>query len=117
MGRGEVSQVQGEPGADSTRRSAFVRIHASDGLSGIGEASPMRGGAASLGIIARDIGPALIGADPLDQAVLQDRLVPALGQLRTGRALPRGRAAIDLSRSGLRGPRRWAPPFPPLAGA
>jgi hypothetical protein len=32
----------------------------------------MLGGLASLGIVARDIAPALVGKDPLDHAVLLD---------------------------------------------
>src|SRR5258708_8957208 len=117
MGRGEVSQVQGEPGADSTRRSAFVRIHASDGLSGIGEASPMRGGAASLGIIARDIAPALIGADPLDHAVLHDRLLHVLVKVGPEGAVSGALAAIDIALWDLKGKLLGQPIYKLLGGA
>ena len=60
----EVFQVAWSPQDKPAQRSAFVRIHTDDGLSGIGEASPMQGGLASLGITARDFAPALIDAEP-----------------------------------------------------
>ena len=69
----EAFQVAWSPQDKPAQRSAFVRIHTDDGLSGVGEASPMQGGLASLGIIAYDLAPVLIDADPLDHAVLQDR--------------------------------------------
>ena len=65
----ETIQVQWEEGTPY-QRSAFVRVWTDDGLYGIGEASPMQGGVASLLMIQHDIAPVLIGADPLDQAVL-----------------------------------------------
>jgi L-alanine-DL-glutamate epimerase-like enolase superfamily enzyme len=45
----EVFQVSWAPEDKPAQRSAWVRIHCDDGLSGIGEASPMQGGLASLG--------------------------------------------------------------------
>ena len=62
----------GEP--DKGPRSAFVRIVTDDGLFGLGEASPMKGGVASLVIIARHMAPALLGRDALDHAILLDTL-------------------------------------------
>jgi hypothetical protein len=56
------------------QRTAWVRIHCDDGLSGIGEASPMQGGLASLGIVKHSLAPALIGQDLRDHEVLQDSL-------------------------------------------
>src|SRR5262249_57510934 len=55
-------------------KSAWVRIWTDTGLYGLGEASPMAYGNASLEIIASAFTPMLIGADPLAQRVLQDRL-------------------------------------------
>jgi len=55
-------------------RSAFVRIEVEDGRFGLGEASPMQGGLASLVIVANDMAPFLIGKDALDHAVLLDTL-------------------------------------------
>jgi L-alanine-DL-glutamate epimerase-like enolase superfamily enzyme len=71
----EVFQVSWTPGDKAEQRSAWVRIHCDEGSFGIGEASPMQGGLASLGIIARNLAPALIGEDPLDHAVLHDTLL------------------------------------------
>src|SRR5947207_14270083 len=68
----EAFQVSWAPGDQPQQRSAFDRIHTDDGLNGIGEASPMQGGLASLGIVARDIAAILIGQDPLDPAGLVD---------------------------------------------
>ena len=62
-------------------RSAFVRIETEDGAFGLGEASPMQGGLASLVIIANDMAPFLIGKDIFDHAVLLD----TLGRLRYAR--------------------------------
>jgi len=77
----EAFQVQWSPDDSPARRSAFLRIWTDDGLHGVGEASPMMGGLASLGMIVHDIAPALIGADPLDHAVIQDRLTHRLVKL------------------------------------
>ena len=51
----EVFQLAWAPDDSPAQRSAFVRVHTDDGLWGIGEASPMQGGLASLGIIAHDL--------------------------------------------------------------
>jgi L-alanine-DL-glutamate epimerase-like enolase superfamily enzyme len=59
----DVFQVRWSPEDKPQQNSAWVRIHCEDGISGIGEASPMLGGLASLGIIARDIAPGLVGKD------------------------------------------------------
>ena len=47
-------------------QSAWVRIWTDTGLYGLGEASPMAFGNASLEIIASAFTPMLIGADPLE---------------------------------------------------
>ena len=65
----EAFQIAWSPTDPPTKRSAFVRVWADDGSVGIGEASPMQGGLASLGIIQHNIAPMLRGADPLDHAV------------------------------------------------
>src|SRR5207244_12543963 len=90
----EVFQIAWSPQDKPAQRSAFVRIHTDDALFGIGEASPMQGGLASLGIIARDLAPALIGADPLDNAVLHDRLLHRFVKLGPEGALTGALAAI-----------------------
>jgi L-alanine-DL-glutamate epimerase-like enolase superfamily enzyme len=47
-------------------RSAWVRIWNDAGVHGLGEASPMVHGNASLEIIASALAPMLLGADPLE---------------------------------------------------
>ncbi len=115
--RVEAFQVQWERNDEPGRRGAFVRVHASEGLTGIGEASPMQGGAASLGIIARDIAPALVGADPLDHAVLQDRLLHKLVKLGPEGALSGALAAIDIALWDLKGKLLGQPVYKLLGGA
>ena len=63
---GDVSRPA-EAVLGSTSATAVVAIHA-DGRVGMGEASPMQGGVASLQVIASEMAPALIGADVLDHA-------------------------------------------------
>ena len=63
--------------ANAGSATAVVAVHA-DGLVGLGEASPMQGGVASLAVVARDMAPALVGADALDHAVTLDRLLHKL---------------------------------------
>jgi L-alanine-DL-glutamate epimerase-like enolase superfamily enzyme len=99
----ETFQVQWSPDDKPPQRSAFVRVYASDNLVGIGEASPMQGGLASLGIIQNDIAPVLIGADPLDHAVLQDKLLHRLVKLGPEGALAGALAAIDIALWDLKG--------------
>src|SRR5665213_1148011 len=62
----EAFQIEWEPGEPAERRGAFLLVHADDGTVGIGEASPMLGGLASLTILRHHIAPLVIGADPLD---------------------------------------------------
>ena len=88
----EVFQVSWTPGDSPEQHSAWVRIYSDNSSFGIGEASPMQGGLASLGIIARNLAPALIGRDPLDHAVLHDTLLHTFAKLGPEGALSRGRA-------------------------
>ena len=69
ISRVEAFRVRWSPDDRPAQASAWVRVHCEDGLSGIGEASPMQGGLASLGIVAHHLAPVLVGRDPLDHAV------------------------------------------------
>jgi len=82
---------------EPAQRSAWVRVHCDDGSFGIGEASPMQGGLASLGIVKHNLAPALVGEDPLDHAVLQDRLLHSFVKLGPKGALTGALAAIDIA--------------------
>jgi L-alanine-DL-glutamate epimerase-like enolase superfamily enzyme len=113
----ETFQVQWSPDDTPDQRSAYVRVWADDGQYGIGEASPMQGGLASLGMIAHNIAPALIGADPLDHAVLQDRLMHRLVKLGPEGALTGALAAIDIALWDLKGKHLGLPIYKLLGGA
>ncbi|HKS89641.1 MAG TPA: mandelate racemase/muconate lactonizing enzyme family protein [Stellaceae bacterium] len=113
----EAFQVAWRPEDKPAQRSAFVRVHGEDGLFGIGEASPMQGGLASLAIVAHDLAPALIGADPLDHAVLQDRLLHRLAKLGPEGALTGALAAIDIALWDLKGKLLGQPIYRLLGGA
>jgi len=86
-----------------SRHSAFVQIHTDDGIFGLGEASPMIGGLASLGMIVHNLAPALIGRDPLDHAVLLDRLMHVCVKLGPEGALTGALAALDIALWDLKG--------------
>jgi len=113
----EAFQVSWAPDDRPQQRSAFVRVHTDDGLSGIGEASPMQGGVASLGIVARDIAPTLIGQDPLDHAVLLDRALHSFVKLGPEGALTGALAALDIALWDLKGKLLGQPIYKLLGGA
>ena len=114
----EAFQVQWSPADTPAQRSAFVRIWTDDGHHGIGEASPMMGGLASLGVIINDIAPTLIGADPLNHAVIQDRLMHGhLVKLGPDGALTGALAAIDIALWDLKGKLFNLPIYKLLGGA
>src|SRR5499425_2027878 len=113
----EVFQVQWAPEDKPAQRSAWVRIHCDDGSSGIGEASPMQGGLASLGIIRHNLAPELIGADPLDHAVLHDRLLHKFAKLGPEGALSGALAAVDIALWDLKGKFLGQPIYKLLGGA
>lgn len=98
-------------------RSAFVRIETEDRLSGLGEASPMEGGIASLAIVAKHAAPFLLGKDPLDHAVLLDTLLHKLVKLGPEGALTGALAALDIALWDLKGKRLGLPVHKLLGGA
>jgi L-alanine-DL-glutamate epimerase-like enolase superfamily enzyme len=113
IARIEAFQVEWAP----RDRSALVRVHCDDGTSGIGEASPMMGGLASLGIVARDIAPGLIGRDPLDHAVLLDTALHRLVKLGPEGALTGALAALDIALWDIKGKAFGQPVYKLLGGA
>lgn len=77
----------------------------------------MQGGLASLGILAHNIAPELRGADPLDHAVIQDRLLHALVKLGPEGALTGALAALDIALWDLKGKQLGQPIYKLLGGA
>src|SRR5918996_1191993 len=96
--------------------TAVVAIHA-DGMVGLGEASPMQGGVASLQVIARDMASALVGADVLDHAVTLDRLLHKLIKLGPDGIVTGALAAVDIALWDLKGKAFRQPIYKLLGGA
>ena len=113
----DAFQMSWAPGDNPSQRSAFVMIHTDDGLTGIGEASPMQGGLASLGIISNDLAPMLLGQDPLDHAVLLDRAMHTLIKLGPEGALTGALAALDIAMWDLKGKATGLPIYKLIGGA
>jgi L-alanine-DL-glutamate epimerase-like enolase superfamily enzyme len=113
----EAFQVGWAPDDKPAQRSAWVRVHCDDGVSGIGEASPMQGGLASLGMIRHNLAPALIGKDPLDHAVLLDTLLHTFVKLGPEGALTSALAAIDIALWDIKGKLLGQPIYKLLGGA
>lgn len=98
-------------------KSAWVRIWTDSGQYGLGEASPMAYGNASLEIIASAFAPMLIGADPLDHRVLQDRLFHHHIKVGPEGAYAAALAAIDIALWDLKGKLLQQPIYKLLGGA
>ena len=113
----EAFQLQWSGVGAGGSRAAFVRIETEDGLSGLGEASPMEGGIASLVIIAKHMAPFLVGKDPLDHAVLLETMLHKLVKLGPEGALSGALAAIDIALWDLKGKRLGQPVYKLLGGA
>ena len=113
----DAFQVQWAPNDKPTQRSAFVRVHTDEGISGLGEASPMQGGLASLGMIKHNLALKLIGADPLDHAVLLDTLLHDCVKLGPEGALTGALAALDIALWDIKGKAFGQPIYKLLGGA
>lgn len=113
----EAFQVAWSPNDRPQQHSAFVLVHTDAGLTGIGEASPMQGGRASLGMIRDDIAPMLIGQDPLDHAVLLDQAMHTLVKLGPEGALTGALAALDIALWDLKGKLTGLPIYKLIGGA
>jgi predicted outer membrane repeat protein len=115
--RVEAFQVAWASSDKPPQRSAFVRVHTDDGLTGLGEASPMQGGRASLGMVVHDIAPMLVGRDPLDHAVLLDQAMHTLVKLGPEGALTGALAALDIALWDLKGKLTGLPIYKLIGGA
>lgn len=98
-------------------RSAFVRIETDSGEFGLGEASPMHGGLASLGIIRNAMAGYLVGKDVLDHAVHYDALLHKCVKLGPEGATTAALAAIDTALWDLKGKLLEQPVYKLLGGA
>jgi L-alanine-DL-glutamate epimerase-like enolase superfamily enzyme len=98
-------------------RSAWVRIGTDAGIAGLGEASPMVHGNASLEIIASAFTPMLLGADPLERRVIQDRLFHEHIKVGPEGAYAGALAAIDIALWDLEGKALGQPVWRLLGGA
>ena len=98
-------------------RSAWVRLWTDGEAYGLGEASPMVHGNASLEIIASAFTPLLVGADPLEPRVIQDRLFHEHIKLGPEGAYAGALAALDIARWDLRGKVLGQPVWKLLGGA
>jgi L-alanine-DL-glutamate epimerase-like enolase superfamily enzyme len=113
----EVFQISWSSDDKPAQRSALVRVQCDDGLFGIGEASPMQGGLASLGIVRHNLAPALLGRDPLDHAVLLDTLLHTFAKLGPEGALTGALAALDIALWDVKGKLFDQPIYKLLGGA
>src|SRR5437762_7617768 len=77
----------------------------------------MQRGLASLGIVARDIAPMLIGQDPLDHAVLLDTAFHRFAKLGPEGALTGALAALDIALWDVKGKFLGQPIYKLLGGA
>src|SRR5262245_12263735 len=98
-------------------RSAWVRIWTDAGVHGLGEASPMVHGSASLEVISSALAPLLLGADPLESRVLQDRLFHEHIKVGPEGAYAAAIAAVDIALWDLKGKVLGQPVWRLLGGA
>jgi len=113
----DAFQVSWAANDTPAQRSAFVMLKTDDGLTGIGESSPMQGGVASLGIINDNLAPMLLGQDPLDHAVLLDQAMHTLVKLGPEGALTGALAALDIAMWDLKGKATGLPIYKLIGGA
>ena len=98
-------------------RSAWVRVGTDAGVTGLGEAGPMVHGNASLEIVASAFTPMLMGADPLEVRLIQDRLFHQHIKLGPEGAYTGALAAIDIALWDLKGKALGQPVWKLLGGA
>jgi L-alanine-DL-glutamate epimerase-like enolase superfamily enzyme len=113
----EAFQVEWIPGNSRFTNSGWIRITTEAGLVGYGEVSPMMGGDHSIDIINRYVAPIVIGADPLDHAVLYDRALHKLVKLGPEGAVTGALAGVDIALWDLKGKLLDQPIYKLLGGA
>lgn len=116
--RVETLQVGWNWGKDQwNRKSAWVRVWADNGMYGLGEASPMEHGTASLKIIRAPLARVLTGADPLDTSVLYTKMFHTAVKLGPEGAMAGALAAVDIALWDLKGKILGQPVYKLLGGA
>lgn len=113
----EAFQVSMGDGGGWMPKGAYVRIETDDGQFGMGEASPMLGGHASLVVVARDLAPFLLGRDVLDHAILVDTLFHKCVKLGPEGVATAALAAVDIALWDLKGKYLGQPVYKLLGGA
>lgn len=111
------SHIEGTTGPGAMNVGALVQIETDEGIFGLGEASPMQGGHAALSVIARECAHFLIGEDPLDHAVLIDRLWHKLVKLGPEGVATSALAALDIALWDIKGKALDQPIYKLLGGA
>lgn len=99
------------------KRTGFVKITTDDGIVGYGECTPMYGGMHVLGIIANTLSKELVGKNPLDHAVLLDRLLHKYIKMGPEGNLTSALAAIDIALWDIKGKVLNQPIYQLLGGA
>lgn len=99
------------------KRTSFVKIVTDDGVTGYGECTPMHGGMHVLGIIANTLAQELVGKNPLDHAVLTDRLLHRYIKMGPEGNLTSALAAIDIALWDIKGKIFNQPVYQLLGGA
>lgn len=113
----EAFQLEWVPGNSRLTNSGWVRIATEAGVVGYGEVSPMMGGEHSIDIINRYVAPMLVGADPLDHAVLYDKALHKLVKLGPEGAVTGALAGVDIALWDLKGKLLDQPIYKLLGGA
>ncbi len=113
----ECFQVAWPDQAEFGGRSAWVRIRDDSGEVGLGEVSPMEGGIVALTAIEVHLKPLLLGADPIDSAVLQERMLHKIVKFGPGGIATHALAGIDIALWDLKGKLLKQPVFKLLGGA
>jgi L-alanine-DL-glutamate epimerase-like enolase superfamily enzyme len=113
----ECFQVAWAPDGQFPAISAWVRVHDSQGRTGIGEASPMQNGEPSLSYLVRYVAPGLIGADPFDAAVIKRTALNQGQKLGPHGIVAGALAALDIALWDLKGQAAGLPIYKLLGGA
>lgn len=117
IGSVECFQVRWPGQSDYGGVSGWVRIHDDRGHTGYGEISPMDGGLVTLMFIRQHLREMLIGTDPFDAAVLQERMLHRFVKHGPDGILSSALAGVDIALWDLKGKLANQPVYRLLGGA